>query len=135
MGDTEKASLFPGVRHDYETQTEAPFTDSLTGLYNYGFFTELLGQELKRFHRYAVPFSFAFLDVDGLGAYNRRRGSIQGDRALKDVAAIIRQGIRESDLAARYLGDRFAVLLLETAHNDAEVVVRRLGAAIEARFQ
>ncbi len=135
VGDIEKASLFPGVRHDYETQTEAPLTDGLTGLYNYGFFTELLGQELKRFHRYAVPFSFAFFDVDGLGSYNRRRGSIQGDRALKDMAAIIRQGIRESDLAARYPGDTFAVLLLETAHSDAEGVVRRLGAAIEKRFQ
>jgi len=135
VGDIDKASLFPGVRHDYETQTEAPFTDSLTGLYNYGLFMELLGRELKRFLRYAVPFSFAFIDVDGLAAYNRRRGSIQGDRALKDVAAIIREGIRESDLAARYLGDMFAVLLLDTVHSDAENVVRRLGAAIEARFQ
>ena len=135
VGDIETASLLPGVRHDYETQTEAPFTDSLTGLHNYGFFTELLGQELKRFHRYPIPFSFAFLDVDGLASYNRRRGSIQGDRALKDVAAIIRLGIRESDLAARYLGDRFAVLLLDTAYSDAESVIGRLGAAIEKRFQ
>lgn len=131
----EKAALFPGVQHDYEMQAEAPFTDSLTGLYNYGFFVELLGRELKRFLRYAVPFSFAFIDVDGLAAYNRRRGSIQGDRALKDVAAIIREGIRESDLAARYLGDMFALLLLDSAHSDAEGIVRRLTAAIETRFQ
>ena len=135
MGDIDKASLFPEVRHDYETQTEAPFCDSLTGLYNYGFFVELLGRELKRFLRYAVPFFFAFIDVDGLAAYNRRRGSIQGDRALKDVAAIIRESIRGSDLAARYFGDIFAVLLLDTTRAHAENVVTRLGAAIEARFQ
>jgi len=125
----------PGAQHDYETQIEAPFTDSLTGLYNYGFFTEILGRELKRFLRYGVSFSFAFLDVDGLGPYNRRRGSIQGDRALKDIAAIIGHGIRDSDLAARYLGDMFAVLLIDTDLGEAEGVIRRLGVAIETRFQ
>ena len=135
MSERENASLFPEVEEDYEKQTEALFTDSLTGLYNHGFFLELLGRELKRFLRYAVPFSLALLDIDGLGRYNRRHGSIKGDRALKEVAAIIREGIRESDLAARYLGDMFAVLLLDTAVGDAEAVVRRIGAAIEKRFQ
>ena len=120
MGDTENAPLFRGVQDEYEKQTEAPFTDSLTGLYNHGFFLELLERELKRFLRYARPLLPRLLDIDGLGRYNRRRGSIQGDRALKEVAAIIREGIRESDLAARYLGDTFAVLLLDTAIGDAE---------------
>jgi putative two-component system response regulator len=135
MSERENASLFPEVEEDYEKQTEALFTDSLTGLYNHGFFLELLGRELKRFLRYAVPFSLALLDIDGLGRYNRRHGSIKGDRALKEVAAIIRDGIRESDLAARYLGDMFAILLLDTAIGDAEAVVRRIGAAIEKRFE
>ena len=135
VDNREKASLFPEVEDDYAKQTEAPFTDSLTGLYNHGFFHEFLGRELKRFLRYAVPFSLALLDIDGLGRYNRRRGSIIGDRALKEVAATIREGIRESDLAARYLGDMFAVLFLDTPLGDAEAVVRRLGAAIEKRFQ
>jgi len=131
----EKVSLFPEVQDDYEKQTEASFTDSLTGLYNHGFFDEFLERELKRFLRYGVPFSLALLHIDGLGRYNRRRGSIKGDRALKEVAAIIREGMRESDLAARYLGDMFAVLLLDAAVEDAEAVVSRLGVAIEKRFQ
>jgi putative two-component system response regulator len=135
VSDGEKASLFPEVQEDYEKQTEAPFTDSLTGLYNHGFFDEFLGRELKRFLRYAVPFSLALLDIDGLGRYNSRRGSIKGDRALKEVGAIIREGLRESDLAARYLGDVFAVLLLGAPIGDAETVVRRVGAAIEKRFE
>jgi putative two-component system response regulator len=135
VSEREKASLFPEVEEDYEKQTEALFTDGLTGLYNHGFFLELLGREMKRFLRYAVPFSLAFLDIDGLGRYNRRHGSIQGDRALKGVAAIIGDGIRASDLAARYLGDTFAILLLDTAIGDAAAVLRRLGAAIEKRFE
>ncbi len=133
MGDTENAPLFRGVQDEYERETEAPFTDSLTGLYNHGFFIELLGRELKRSLRYSVSFALAFIDIDGLARYNRRRGSIQADRALKTVASIIREGIRESDLAARYLGDTFAVLLLDTVIADAERVVRRLGTAIEDR--
>jgi putative two-component system response regulator len=129
-----KAPLLLEVRTDYEKQTAAPFTDSLTGLYNHGFFLELLERELKRFRRYSDPFSFALIDIDGLGRYNRRRGSIQGDLVLKTVAAIIRDCLRESDLAARYLGDMFAVLLLSTSAVDAEAVVRRLGAVVEDHF-
>ena len=135
VGNTEKASLFPGIRDDYEKQTDAPFTGSLTGLYNHGFFLELVGRELKRFLRYGVPFSLAFLGIDGLRRYNRRRGPIKGDRALKQALGIIRESMRESDLAARYLGDMFAVLLLDAPIDDAETVGRRLGAATEKHFQ
>jgi putative two-component system response regulator len=133
MAEPENAPLFRGVQDEYERETEAPFTDGLTGLYNHGFFVEVLGRELKRSLRYSVPFALAFIDIDGMARYNRRRGSIQADRALKTVASIIREGIRESDLAARYLGDTFAVLLIDTTIADAERVVRRLGTAIEDR--
>lgn len=131
----ETASLFTEVRTDYERETSAPFTDGLTGLYNHGFFDELVDREMKRFQRYAIPFSFALIDVDGLGRYNRKLGSIKGDLVLKEVAARIREGLRDSDLAARYLGDTFAVLLLDTGPGDAEKVVRRLAAAVESHFR
>ncbi len=125
----------PEVEDDYKKQTDAAYTDSLTGLYNHGFFVEILGREQSRFLRYGVPFSLALLDVDGLAAYNHRRGSIPGDRALKEVAGLIQRALRESDLAARYLGDTFAVLLLNTGAANAEKVLARLGAAVEQRFE
>ena len=134
MDYAENTSLFAGVREDYKREAAASFTDSLTGLYNHGFFDEVLERELRRFFRYGVPFSLALIDIDGLGLFNRRRGPIQGDRALKEVASCIREALRESDLAARYMGDMFAVLLLKAAGEGAEIVVRRLGASIEDHF-
>lgn len=131
----EKAPLFIEVRTDYEKQTSAPFTDSLTGLYNHGFFLELLERELKRFRRYSSPFSIALVDIDGFGRYNRRRGSIQGDLVLKEVASVICESLRDSDVAARYLGNTFAVLLLHTSGAEAEVVVGRLAAEVEDHFR
>jgi putative two-component system response regulator len=131
---TEKVPLLTEVRAEYEKQTCASFTDSLTGLYNHGFLLELLDRELKRFRRYSAPFSLALINVDGLGRYNRKRGSIQGDLVLRELADIIQECLRESDLAARYDGSIFAIILLYTEAADAEPVFRRLGDIVESRF-
>ena len=111
--------LYADLRADYERETNAPFTDSLTGLTNHGFFLEILGRELKRSRRYAVPFSIAMIDIDAFGLFNRQHGSVQGDRALIEVARAIRANIRESDLASRYLGNVFVLLLTDTDAPDA----------------
>ena len=83
--ETPVDSLYLDLRADYQSEIEAPFTDSLTGLFNYGFFLEVLKRELERSHRNSVPFTLLILDIDGFGLFNRHHGSVHGDRVLKDV--------------------------------------------------
>jgi putative two-component system response regulator len=127
-------SSYPDLRADYEREIKAPFTDSLTGLYNHGFFLELLSRELLRFRRHMVPFCLSLIDIDGFDRYNREYGSVRGDWTLKEVGGVIGAQIRESDLAARYLGDRFAVLLPDTCAADAGVVAGRIKKELHERF-
>jgi len=127
--------LYPDLQADYDREIQAPCTDSLTGLLNHGFFLELLERELKRFRGKGIPFSLVMVDIDEFGRYNRQRGTVTGDRALKEVAEVILESIRDTDLATRYLGDVFVILLSNTNTQQAEVVAERLKAAIAERFR
>ena len=94
----------------YEVEVDSPLTDSLTGLFNCGFFNQLLLREIERSNRYGEPFALALLDMDSFKVYNKRHGPFKGDRVLKEVAEIIKDKIRDVDLAARFSGDVFAII-------------------------
>jgi len=115
----------------YETEIGAPFTDSLTGLYNNGFFQISLEYELKRFERYGNAFSIALIDVDSLSHFNMSHGPLEGDRLLKDVAGLIKKNCREVDIAARYSGNLFAVIVTESNCQQALVVAERIRNDVE----
>ena len=63
----------------YQTVTESPFVDSLTGLFNHGFFQINLEREIDRCKRDSVTFSLALIDVDGFSMFNKRCGHLTGD--------------------------------------------------------
>ena len=127
--------LYSDLKADYDRETQAPYTDSLTGLLNHGFFLELLERELKRFSTKGIPFSLVMIDIDEFSRYNRQRGTVRGDRALKEVAKVIQEGIRDTDLATRYLGDIFMLLLSNTDVQQAELIADRIKTAIAQRFR
>ena len=104
---------------DYEKETGASYTDSLTGLFNHGFFQISLEREIKRYERYGAPFTLAIIDIDSFFFYNHRHGHLHGDRTLKRIADLIKANIRDTDLAARFAGDVFAILLTEAGAKDA----------------
>ncbi|MEW5801416.1 MAG: HD domain-containing phosphohydrolase [bacterium] len=99
---------------DYERETHAPFMDSLTGLFNHGFFLACLDWEIRKSKRYGDPLTLAFIDIDSYANYNKQYGPVQGDRTLREIAGLIKENIRQSDLAARYVNDRFAVILIKS---------------------
>ncbi len=107
-------------------------TDGLTGLKNYRAFHERLGEEVERALRYAAPLSVLILDVDEFKAYNDAYGHPTGDRALRQIAELLRTRARASDLVARYGGEEFAVILPEADSHAAARVAERFRAAIEA---
>ncbi len=117
--------------NEYENGVHAPLTDSLTGLFNHGYFKVALEHEIKRYDRHGNPFSLCLMDIDWFSNFNKRFGSIEGDRMLKNIGNIIASTIREVDIAARYLGDIFAVVFTMSERDDAGVAGERLCESIE----
>jgi len=100
-------------------------TDVLTGLGSRRHFEELLRRELARARRAGSAVSLIMLDVDGLKQINDTWGHVTGDRVLQAVGEVL-QETRATDVAARFGGDEFVLLLPETPAHEAEVVVRRI---------
>ncbi len=107
-------------------------TDPLTGLNNRRSFEELAEREFKRAKRYGNALSALMLDLDWFKRINDAHGHAAGDEVLKNVARIITEALRETDLAGRIGGEEFAALLPETSTADAMEVAQRLRATIES---
>jgi diguanylate cyclase (GGDEF)-like protein/PAS domain S-box-containing protein len=88
-------------------------TDDLTGLYNRKGFLALAAHRVKLANRNREPFSIAFIDLDDLKEINDSFGHLEGDRALRDTASLLRECFRESDILARLGGDEFAIFVAE----------------------
>ncbi len=116
---------------NYEDETGSPIWDSLSGLLNHGFFQMVLDHETKRSQRHGDSLSLAMIDIDGFKFYNRRQGVAQGDRTIRAIADIIKRRIRDIDLASRYGGDLFCVLLLNTDSESANAPMERIRQAVE----
>jgi diguanylate cyclase len=110
---------------------EATRVEPKTGLYNMRHFRAVLSQELERAKRFARPLAVLVVDVDHLRAVNTAHGHLAGDRALKNVAEALGRATREYDIAARFGGDEFCVLLPETDLAGAVIVADRIRAFVE----
>lgn len=121
----DNVQLFGQVRH-------RATSDSLTGLANYRRFIEALQSELERSGRTNRHFSVLLMDLDKLKEINDRHGHQTGTRAICRVADILRQHCRAIDIAARYGGDEFALLLPETNETAARRVASRIKQHLEA---
>lgn len=107
--------------------------DPLTGLGNRRYLDEYLAQEWKRGAREQAPLSLLMVDVDDFKRYNDGYGHVAGDEALRQVAACIRRSFdRPADMAARFGGEEFAVVLPNTASAGAGYIAERVRRNIEA---
>lgn len=106
-------------------------TDSLTGLMNRGYIEERLIEEINQAQRHRFPMSLLMIDVDEFKSYNDTFGHIEGDAALRMVAAVLKETLRAADVAARYGGEEFAVLLPQTGPEEAAAIAERLRQRVE----
>jgi diguanylate cyclase (GGDEF)-like protein/PAS domain S-box-containing protein len=110
-------------------------TDELTGLFNRRGFTLLAEQEVRLAHRMKRAMLLFFGDVDNLKTINDTLGHAQGDLALQEISAILKENFRESDILARLGGDEFVVLAVDASKENAEIITNRIQAALKARNQ
>lgn len=126
-----KKYYFEEVTQNYHLAVKRAITDSLTELYNHGYFHEYLEREIERCRRYHHHLSLILADIDYFKNYNDIHGHPQGDIVLKTVADILKQSTRSTDLAARYGGEEFALVLPETELSGALIVAEKIRAAVE----
>lgn len=105
-------------------------TDALTGLYNRRRFHDVLSKEFERSTRYANPVSLIMLDIDHFKKVNDNYGHQTGDTVLREVGNIITASIRDIDIASRFGGEEFMVVLPNTEKENAKVGAERMRAAI-----
>ncbi len=115
--------LFEKIQHQATT-------DGLTGLVNHKTFYEILEKELWRSRRYGGQISLIMIDIDNLKKINDDYGHRVGDKVIKEISKRIKECIRQIDIAARYGGDEFAVILLNTSLIDASIVAKRMVNAV-----
>lgn len=140
---SEAPQLPPALRTALRTMLESPglaldaavqlqrvealsVTDDLTGLYNSRYLNQVLRRESKRASRSGRPLALLFLDLDGFKSVNDAHGHLCGSRTLVEAAGVIRRCARETDIAARFGGDEFAVVLPDTGSEGAVAVAERV---------
>jgi diguanylate cyclase (GGDEF)-like protein len=115
---------------------ESALIDQLTDLPNYRAFKAHLSREIKRAKRYRSPLSLIMLDIDDFKVYNDQYGHTLGNEALRQVAVLLKQSLRDVDIACRYGGEEFTVLLPETDKKGVLTLAERIRASIEEhRFE
>ena len=95
------------------------YQDGLTNLYNRHKFDELFEKELSRVKRYEHPLSMAILDIDHFKVFNDKYGHLKGDEILIKIANSLKPQLRKTDIFARWGGEEFVILFIETTLENA----------------
>jgi len=115
-----------------ESLREQAQLDALTGLYNRRRFTELAAHDVLQARRYGHPLSVIMFDMDSFKQVNDTYGHAVGDEVLRGVAEVCRRDLRDVDVAARWGGEEFVVLLPHTGIVGAQETAERLRVSMES---
>ena len=115
----------------YEKTVMQANLDSLTELWNHGYFQYLLLSELESSRAIKLPLSLIMLDIDYFKVYNDNLGHQAGDKILRELAALLKNQSRKMDFVCRYGGEEFAMILPQTDKKEAFLISERLRMDIE----
>ena len=140
-GEEQRPVAILGVSRDVterrllgEDLRKLAVTDPLTGAFNRRHFMEELQREMDRNNRYAIPFSLIMLDIDHFKGINDRFGHETGDRVLIELVKLLQKRIRASDILARWGGEEFLIMLINTPLPRAVQLVEALLEGMQSRL-
>ena len=116
----------------YHQAKERAFVDDVTGAYNARYLFTALDHEIRRAERYGTQLSLLFLDIDRFKLVNDNHGHLVGSRTLRRLSEVLAQCIRQVDTLARYGGDEFTILLVDTSLDSGIQIAERIRAAVAA---
>jgi len=115
----------------YEQTVVLSNSDSLTSLWNHGYFQYLLGEEIEKSSLAKSWFTMLMIDIDGFKAFNDTHGHQAGDSIIREISRIFRDISRKIDIIARYGGEEFVIILPITKKQEALVLAERIRKAVE----
>lgn len=115
----------------YENTVIRSHTDSLSNLWNHGYFQYLLQLEVEKAKAIAAPLSLIALDIDDFKVYNDTLGHQAGDNILKELAQLLKNQSRKMDFVCRYGGEEFIIILPQTDKKEGFLIAERLRQDIE----
>lgn len=117
---------------DFEQQYLLATTDGLTELYNHRYFQEQMKMQVEQSKRYETPFSLIIIDIDFFKKFNDTFGHQAGDAVLRQVAQLLKQSVRATDIVCRYGGEEMSIILPNTSKeisvSTAEKICKRVAA-------
>jgi len=128
----ENATLFESMKSAKDLFEEMAIRDGLSKLYTHRHFYERLEKEFSRAVRHHEPLSLIFFDIDDFKQVNDKYGHIRGDEVIRQIGEMIREFVREIDIAARYGGEEFVILLPKTEIAGALELARRISSSIRS---
>lgn len=129
--EDNKLDVIRKINFMYTKTKELSITDALTGLHNRRHFEQTADREFLRAARYKSDLTFAVIDIDFFKHINDTYGHLCGDKILKEVAFLINDSFRKTDMVFRYGGEEFVIILTETNETDAQIPLERLREKIE----
>ncbi|MCM8824460.1 MAG: sensor domain-containing diguanylate cyclase [Candidatus Omnitrophica bacterium] len=117
----------------YEDTLLLAHTDTLTSLWNYGYFQYKLDEEIMKANSQKYELVVMMIDIDDFKKFNDTFGHQAGDDALKKVANILKQCSRKIDIVCRYGGEEFALILPNTSKDESIIIAERIRNAIESQ--
>jgi diguanylate cyclase (GGDEF)-like protein len=115
----------------YEQTLVRSHTDSLTGLWNHGYFQSRLHTELEKTKANNAALSIVMIDIDDFKVYNDTLGHQLGDKILKELAKTIKDYSRNMDYVCRYGGEEFVIIMSQTSKKEAFTIAEKLREIIE----
>ncbi|MBW2292354.1 MAG: diguanylate cyclase [Deltaproteobacteria bacterium] len=115
----------------YHHAKERAFIDDVTEVYNARYLLATTENEIRRAERYDNPLSVLFLDIDRFKLVNDRHGHLVGSQVLRSLSKLLMQCVRDVDTLARYGGDEFTILLVDTDHTEAVSIAERIRRTVE----
>jgi diguanylate cyclase (GGDEF)-like protein len=119
------------LRSFFEAMRVQAHYDSLTGCFNRHAANRIIGEELEKFTGKGIPLCVLLADIDHFKKINDGYGHQAGDSVLKDIAAVMRKGLRRGDVLCRWGGEEFLILLRGTLADEAKLIAERLRRMVE----